>query len=200
MTAVGLPVSALSVVPALNLAAPCKPQMENLHRLTVERIARGIPKPDHDDEVVTVEVVFGAGSSSLASVPLELRTYAVGFGRRWAAACPRCGRSCSYVYVFGGCLVCWRCTGGRRLSDRLGHREIYKRVLRPLRRAGNLERRARKRRIHRITRERLVAGARSAMQLAIAGLAPLGLLPDDVAALRATLILPTTGDGARDHA
>jgi hypothetical protein len=186
MMKVVLPVRAVSVVPALNLAARRKPRLEDLRRLTVEQLATGIPKPDHDDEVVAVEVVFGAVSSSLAPVPLELRTYAVGFGRRWAAACPRCGRPCSHLYLLDGGLCCWRCTGGRRFSERLGHREIYKRVLRPLRHAGILEHRAQRPRTRLATRERLSVEARGLVDRALAAVIDLRLRVDGATATQAT--------------
>jgi hypothetical protein len=152
--------------------------LELLPRLLVRQIGANIKKPT-DGTVVRVEVRLGGKPEGLA-VQLDLHANAVGFGRRWLATCPRCKRSAAQLYLWDGGLCCWRCTGARRLSQRMGHRSIYELVLHPLRRAGELERRAGRRHLQQVTRARLYAKAREALERAIEGAAHLGLLGGDL--------------------
>lgn len=194
MTMPVLPNPPTAAVGPLNFDGPEGNWLEDLPRLTVEQIAAGIEKPP-DGQLVRVEVALGAGGGGVP-VQLDLRTHKVGFGRRWAAVCPTCGGGASHLYAIAGGLVCWRCTGRVRLSQRMTHQEIYLRVLRHLQRAGQLERRAARRGVPDATRTRLREGAQVAIDRAVEGAVALGLTADDeglsVLLGTAPVVRPTT--------
>ncbi len=182
-------------VPPLDFDGGRGTWLEDLDRVGVHQLGAGIPKPP-DDRTVRVEVHLRLGGHEVTGT-VELRAHAVGLGRRWSAVCPLCGQGAAHLYVVDARLVCRRCTGRYYESQAMTHRQIFRDVLRPLRRAAALEHRAARRRIRRTTRERLRAQAQIAVERALAGTGRLGMPVEIVDQLRelivASVLLPPAG-------
>lgn len=185
-----------SRLPALDFDGRRTTWVENLDRVGVHQLGAGIPKP-LDNRPVHVRVAVLHDGQEI-EIPVDLRAHEVGFGRRWSAACPRCGRGAAHLYAVGDSLICRSCSGTQYLSQAMTHKKVFRSVIRPLQRAGELERRARRRRTHRTMRQRLFAEARVTLERAFAGLARLGLPANDVTVLRTFMTLPAAGFGARE--